>query len=113
MPKDDEIRLHRGLREIYFDRTETTFIDGGNGVLEYRGYNIHDLAEHSNFEETSYLLLHGELPTQEHLDAFDEELRSQRELPEQVFPIIEAVKESHPMDGAPDGGLGHVGVRPG
>lgn len=98
MPQNDEIRLHRGLREIYFDRTETTFIDGGNGVLEYRGYNIHDLAEHSNFEETSYLLLHGELPTQEHLDAFDEELRSQRELPEQIFPIIEAVKESHPMD---------------
>ena len=113
MPKDDEIRLHRGLREIYFDRTETTFIDGGNGVLEYRGYNIHDLAEHSNFEETSYLLLHGELPTQEHLDAFDEELRSQRELPEQVFPIIRSGQGFAPYGRSPYGGLGHVGVRPG
>ncbi len=98
MAQDDDIRLHRGLREIYFDRTETTFIDGSEGVLEYRGYSIHDLAEKSTFEETSYLLLYGELPTQEQLDEFDEELRSQRELPDEIFPIIEAVKESHPMD---------------
>ncbi len=98
MAQDDEIRLHRGLREIYFDRTETTFIDGSEGVLEYRGYSIHDLASKSNFEETSYLLLHGELPTQEQMDAFNEELRSQRELPDEIFPIIEAVKDSHPMD---------------
>ncbi len=98
MPKDDEIRLNRGLREIYFDRTETTFIDGSEGVLEYRGYNIHDLASASNFEETSYLLLHGELPTQSELEAFDQDLRNQRELPEQIFPIIDAIKDSHPMD---------------
>lgn len=97
MPQD-EIRLNRGLREIYFDRTETTFIDGSEGVLEYRGYNIHDLASASNFEETSYLLLHGELPTQSQLDAFNEDLRNQRELPEQIFPIIETIKDSHPMD---------------
>ena len=98
MDKDSDIKLNRGLRNIYFDRTETTFIDGGEGVLEYRGYSIHDLAEKSNFEETSYLLLHGELPTQEQLSSFDEDLRSQRELPEQIFPIIDTVKESHPMD---------------
>ena len=98
MAQDDDIRLHRGLREIYFDRTETTFIDGSEGVLEYRGYSIHDLAEKSNFEETSYLLLHGDLPTHEQLNAFNEELRSQRELPDEIFPIIEAVKDSHPMD---------------
>ena len=98
MAQDSDIKLHRGLREIYFDRTETTFIDGSEGVLEYRGYSIHDLAEHSNFEETSYLLLYGELPTQDQLDAFNEELQSQRELPEEIFPIIEAVKDSHPMD---------------
>ena len=98
MAQDDDVKLYRGLREIYFDRTETTFIDGSEGVLEYRGYSIHDLAEKSNFEETSYLLLYGELPTQEQLDEFNEELRSQRELPVEIFPIIEAVKDSHPMD---------------
>ena len=98
MAQDDDIRLHRGLRDIYFDRTETTFIDGSEGVLEYRGYSIHDLAESSNFEETSYLLLHGELPTHDQMKAFDDELRSQRELPGELFPIIEALKDSHPMD---------------
>ena len=98
MAQDDDIKLDRGLRNIYFDRTETTFIDGREGVLEYRGYSIHDLAEKSTFEETSYLLLYGDLPTQEQLDAFDEGLRSQRELPDEIFPIIEAVKDSHPMD---------------
>ena len=41
----------------------TTFIDGKAGELRYRGYSIHDLATHSTFEETAYLLLHGELPT--------------------------------------------------
>ena len=98
MSKDSEVKLHRGLRDIYFDRTETTFIDGSEGVLEYRGYSIHDLAEKSTFEETSYLLLYGDLPTQEQLDAFNEELQSQRELPEEIYPIIETVKDSHPMD---------------
>ena len=98
MSKDSEVKLHRGLRDIYFDRTETTFIDGSEGVLEYRGYSIHDLAEKSTFEETSYLLLYGDLPTQEQLNAFNEELQSQRTLPEEIYPIIETVKDSHPMD---------------
>ena len=51
--KSDEITLHRGLQGVYFDRSATTFIDGKQGVLEYRGYNIHDLAEYSTFEETA------------------------------------------------------------
>ena len=54
---DKEVTLHRGLQGVYFDRSETTFIDGKEGVLEYRGYNINDLAEHSSFEESSYLLI--------------------------------------------------------
>lgn len=98
MATDSEIKLHRGLMGIYFDRTSTTFIDGDEGVLEYCGYNIHDLAEESTFEETAYLLLHGELPTQSQLDEFDADLRSARALPDVIFPIIEATKDSHPMD---------------
>ena len=66
-----EITLHRGLSGVYFDRTETTFIDGKEGKLLYRGYNIHELAESSTFEETSFLLMYGELPTQTQLDEFD------------------------------------------
>ncbi len=98
MPKHTDIELHRGLMGVYFDRTETTYIDGRNGVLEYCGYNIHDLAEQSTFEETAYLLLHGKLPTQLELDGFDADLRGARELPESIFSVIEAIKDAHPMD---------------
>jgi len=96
--KSDEITLHRGLQGVYFDRSATTFIDGKQGVLEYRGYNIHDLAEYSTFEETAYLLIHGNLPTQAQLDEFDSELKGARELPEKIFDVIDLVKDSHPMD---------------
>jgi citrate synthase len=94
----DDITIHRGLTGVYFDRSETTFIDGKKGVLEYRGYNINELAEHSTFEETAYLLIHGKLPTQAELDEFDAELKSARQLPEKIFDVIELVKDSHPMD---------------
>lgn len=98
MTTSDDIQLHRGLQGVYFDRTETTFIDGKEGVLEYRGYSIHDLAQRSTFEETSYLLLYGELPTKQQLADFDAQLKESRELPEQVLDVIEIVKDSHPMD---------------
>ena len=52
---DEDIKIHRGLNNVYFDRTKTTYINGKEGVLEYRGYNIHDLSEKSSFEEVSYL----------------------------------------------------------
>jgi len=55
--------IHRGLKGVYFDRSRVCFIDGRAGELRYRGYSIHDLAERSTFEETCYLLLHGELPS--------------------------------------------------
>ena len=96
--KSDEITLHRGLQGVYFDRSATTFIDGKKGVLEYRGYNIHDLAEHSTFEETAYLLIYGNLPTKAQLHEFDSELKAARELPEKILDVIDLVKDSHPMD---------------
>ena len=95
---DKEVTLHRGLQGVYFDRSETTFIDGKEGVLEYRGYNINDLAAHSSFEETSYLLIYGKLPNKEELSEFDSMLKSYRKLPEEIFDVINVVKDSHPMD---------------
>src|SRR6476659_6976234 len=47
-----------------------TYIDGEKGILLHRGYPIEQLAEHSSFMEVSYLLIHGELPTQQELDTF-------------------------------------------
>ena len=95
---DSDISLNRGLQGIYLDRTNTTFIDGKEGVLEYSGYNIHDLAENSTFEETSYLLMYGSLPNKSLLLEFDKSLKSYRNLPQTTYDIIDIVKDSHPMD---------------
>ena len=53
--------IMKGLKDVYLDTTESSFIDGQEGKLLYRGYNIHDLAEKSNFEEVIYLLLYPKL----------------------------------------------------
>ena len=90
--------LARGLKDVVLDTTESSFIDGEAGVLLYRGYSIHDLAQKSNFEEVCYLLLHGALPTKPRLDAFSQRLYAQRALPAQVLQVIRLVKDSHPMD---------------
>jgi len=97
MPEDAE-KIHRGLVGVYFDRTKTTYIDGKKGILEYRGYSIHDLAENSSFEETSYLLLHGKLPSISELDNFNKDLINSRSISGEIIDIIRSVKGSHPMD---------------
>jgi citrate synthase len=90
--------LARGLKDVVLDTTESSFIDGEVGVLLYRGYNIHDLAAKSTFEETSYLLLHGALPTKAQLSAFHDRLVASRALPPQVIEVIRLVQDAHPMD---------------
>lgn len=94
----EAIKIQRGLKGVYFDRSPCTFIDGKAGELRYRGYSIHDLAEHSSFEETAWLLLNGELPNKRQLGAFDADLKSARKLPAPVIDIIRAIKTAHPMD---------------
>jgi citrate synthase len=98
MSAEEKIEIHRGLKGVYFERSGTTFIDGKAGELRYRGYSIHDLAEHSSFEETAYLLLHGELPTAAELAGFDRKLKAARKLPLEILAIIGALKNGHPMD---------------
>ena len=61
----------RGLKGVYFDTTEASFIDGEKGELFYRGYNIHAMAEKSTFEEVIYLLLYGALLNRQQLHDFD------------------------------------------
>ena len=94
----EKIDIHRGLKGVYFDRSKVCFIDGRAGELRYLGYSIHDLAQFSTFEETCYLLLHGELPTVAELAAFDAELKAARALPAPVLDVIRAVRTAHPMD---------------
>jgi citrate synthase len=96
--QDGRTDVHRGLKGVYFDRSRVCFIDGRAGELSYRGYSIHDLAERSTFEETCYLLLHGELPTREQLGHFDAQLKAARTLPPAVHDIVRALARAHPMD---------------
>ncbi len=98
MADEGKVEIHRGLKGVYFERSSTTFIDGKAGELRYRGYSIHDLAEHSSFEETAYLLLHGELPSQVQLAEFDGMLKAERKLPAEIISIITTLKSAHPMD---------------
>ncbi|MCT8161801.1 citrate/2-methylcitrate synthase [Pseudoruegeria sp. SHC-113] len=94
----DTVKINRGLKGIYFERSGVSHIDGAAGSLTYRGYSIHDLATHSTFEEVAYLLIYGELPTAAELAAFSTRLIAARTLPEEIHTIIAATKHGHPMD---------------
>ena len=95
---EENVELHRGLREVYIDRTTSSFIDGKVGKLYYRGYNIDDLATNCSFEEVIYLVMLGELPTETQLKNFTSEVRSNMVLPDPIQDIIRATKDAHPMD---------------
>src|SRR5437870_3075533 len=90
--------LNKGLRNVVLDTTESSFIDGGEGKLLYRGYSIHDLAAHSSFEEVSYLLIYKSLPRAAELGAFKDRLKASRRLPDEVIETVRLVKDAHPMD---------------
>lgn len=90
--------IRKGLKDVYLDTTASSFIDGAEGKLLYRGYNIHDLAEQSTFEEVIYLLLYAKLPNRAELADFDRTLRANRRIPDAVIQVLELVKDSHPMD---------------
>jgi citrate synthase len=79
-------------------RSAITRIDGEAGVLEYRGYPIEQLAEKSTYLETAYLLIHGELPTQQQLDGWREEIKFHTYLHENAKKFMEGFQyDAHPM----------------
>lgn len=89
-----------GLEGVLACESGITFLDGlaDPSVLEYRGYNIHDIAETASFEEIAFLLLEGHLPTRTELAAFDAELKAARTLPPEVLQTIERLPQGiHPM----------------
>ncbi|MDQ4094417.1 MAG: citrate synthase, partial [Actinomycetota bacterium] len=78
--------------------SEITYIDGDEGVLRYRGYPIGQLAEHSTFLETSYLLIYGELPTSGQLEHFTELIRIHTLLHEDLKRFFDGFpRDAHPM----------------
>ncbi|MFQ6057498.1 MAG: citrate/2-methylcitrate synthase [Anaerolineae bacterium] len=80
--------IARGLEGVVVATSELSFIDGQEGILTYRGLNIHDLAEHSTFEEVVYLLWFGALPTRKQLDELSSQLAANRALPEEVLAMM-------------------------
>lgn len=79
-------------------KSTVTLVDGEKGVLQYRGYPIDQLAEHSDFLEVAYLVLYGELPKQAQLDEWKNEISSMMALPPALLAIIKAFpQDAHPM----------------
>lgn len=89
----------KGLVGVIAAQTALSSVDGANGVLTYRGINIHDLAGKAAYEEVVYLLFNGRLPNRAELEAFERELAGMRGLPEPVLHHIAASpKGATPMD---------------
>src|SRR3712207_6687361 len=79
-------------------RSAITFIDGDKGILEYRGYPIEQLAEHSCYLEVAYLLIHGELPTKDQLDNWTHEVTIHTFVHENIKKFMEGFRyDAHPM----------------
>ncbi|QEC47153.1 citrate synthase [Baekduia soli] len=79
-------------------RSAITYLDGENGVLEYRGYPIEQLAEHSTYLEVAYLLIHGELPTQAQFDEFEHHITVHTFVHENVKEFVGGFRhDAHPM----------------
>lgn len=89
----------RGLEGLIVGDTAISTV-GKEGIgLTYRGYDIHDLAAQSTFEEVAYLLIYGELPTQAQLQAYRDKLIKMRRLPNELKLLLETIPGSvHPMD---------------
>lgn len=87
-----------GLEDVIAGQSEICFIDGKEGRLLYRGYDITDLAEHATFEEVAYLLWYGRLPNRAELDRITSDLARNRAVPAEVLDLVRrAPRASHAM----------------
>ena len=92
------ITLDPGYKNTGSCESAITFLDGEKGILRYRGYSIEELAEKADFLEVAYLLIFGELPTQEELDKFHADIKFHSVVDDDVKKIIDAFpKSAHPM----------------
>jgi len=88
-----------GLEGIIAGISKVSEINPDTGHLSYRGYDIHDLVDYSNFEEVAFLLLKGHLPSTTEIRAFSQELHQNRSLPDELMEILRKFpKNAHPMD---------------
>src|SRR3984893_120290 len=89
----------KGLEGVVATTSSICYIDGDEGVLAYRGYDIHDLADHSTFEEVCYLLWFGRLPKADELKSLKQRMADERRLDASVIALLKmAPKPALPMD---------------
>lgn len=94
-----EIEYKPGLEDVPAARSAVSFLDGKKAVLEYRGIPVEVLAKESCFEEVSWLLIKGDLPTQKQLAEFDHDLRQRRAIHFRLKDLIKCMPaDGHPMD---------------
>src|SRR5215831_15143360 len=89
----------KGLADVVAGESSVCYIDGARGILAYRGIDIHDLAEKSNFEEVCYLLWYGKLPTKSELASIRSKLAEERQIDAHVIDILKTFpKTAVPME---------------
>ncbi len=93
-----EVKAKAGLEDIVATSSAICYLDGDRGVLAYCGYDIHDLAKSTTFEEVCYLLWHRRLPTRAELGDLQSQLASARPLPEPVLRLMKMLPPSDGMD---------------
>ncbi len=99
MPSVTSAPAAKGLEGIVATNSSICYIDGDRGVLAYRGIDIHELADHSTFEETCYLLWFGRLPNRSELKDLQERLAQERQLNPAIIQFLRTVpKDALPMD---------------
>jgi citrate synthase len=92
------VTLDNGFGNTAACASQITYIDGDAGILRYRGYPIEQLAEHSTFAETSYLLIYGELPTKAQLESFNRQISRHTLLHEDLKRFFDGFpRDAHPM----------------
>ena len=92
------VTLDRGYKNTGATQSGITFLDGEEGILRYRGYSIEDLASKASFLEVAYLLIYGELPTQEEFAQFENGIRRHTLVNEDMRKIFDGFPvNAHPM----------------
>jgi citrate synthase len=92
------ITIDAGYKNTGATKSAITFLDGEEGILNYRGYSIEDLAEKSSFLEVAYLLIYGELPTEKQFADFEHDIRTHTLVNEDMRKIFEGFPvNAHPM----------------
>src|SRR2546429_9632962 len=88
-----------GLEDVVTGPSSICDVNGRTGQLIYRGYDIHDLVQHTTFEEVVYLLWNEDLPNRQQLQQLDSDLKANAKLPPGVIDLIKSVPQgSPPMD---------------